>query len=45
MAGVGPFALPAAKNRGVMVWANDLNPDCYEALIANRDANKVSLTL
>lgn len=31
MAGVGPFSVPAGK-RNVFVWANDLNPDGYEAL-------------
>ncbi|KAL1903088.1 tRNA(m(1)G37)methyltransferase [Sporothrix stenoceras] len=31
MAGIGPFAVPAGK-RGVFVWANDMNPNSYEAL-------------
>lgn len=40
MAGVGPFAVPAAK-RGLAVLANDLNPDCYKWHQVNARANKV----
>lgn len=40
MAGVGPFALPAARN-GVFAYANDLNPDSYKALCHNVKANKL----
>ncbi|KAJ2038450.1 tRNA(m(1)G37)methyltransferase [Coemansia sp. RSA 922] len=40
MAGVGPFAVPAAR-RGSLVWANDLNPASYEALVDNIGLNKV----
>ncbi|KAJ2451007.1 tRNA(m(1)G37)methyltransferase [Coemansia sp. RSA 2336] len=40
MAGVGPFAMPAAK-RGVLVWANDLNPASYAALCDNVKLNKL----
>ena len=40
MAGVGPFALPAARN-GCTVAANDLNPRSYEYLVANRARNAV----
>ncbi|KAI4188216.1 MAG: hypothetical protein LQ346_005362 [Caloplaca aetnensis] len=40
MAGVGPFALPAAKKR-VWVWANDLNPESYSSLVENMKRNKV----
>lgn len=40
-AGVGPFAVPAAK-KGVWVWANDLNPACYDALSAAVKTNKMN---
>ena len=40
MAGVGPFAIPAAKN-GCFVWANDLNPFAYSSLEENIAHNKV----
>ncbi|KAA8902483.1 guanine(37)-N1-methyltransferase [Sphaerosporella brunnea] len=40
MAGVGPFAVPAGKN-GVFAWANDLNPESYNALRGNIERNKV----
>jgi tRNA (guanine37-N1)-methyltransferase len=39
-AGVGPFALPAAK-KGCAVLANDLNPESYKYLKINVDNNKV----
>lgn len=41
MAGVGPFAVPAAKN-GCAVLANDLNPNSVKWLKKNVDDNKVS---
>jgi tRNA (guanine37-N1)-methyltransferase len=41
MAGVGPFAVPAGK-RGVFVWANDLNPACFDSLEDAITRNKVS---
>ncbi|KAJ2747779.1 tRNA(m(1)G37)methyltransferase [Coemansia sp. BCRC 34301] len=40
MAGVGPFAVPAAR-RGSLVWANDLNPASFAALTDNIGLNKV----
>jgi tRNA (guanine37-N1)-methyltransferase len=39
-AGVGPFALPAAK-KGCGVLANDLNPESYKWLVRNVGSNKV----
>ncbi|KAK5088502.1 tRNA(m(1)G37)methyltransferase [Lithohypha guttulata] len=41
MAGVGPFALPAAK-KGAWVWANDLNPASYKAMCNAIHVNKLS---
>ena len=43
-AGVGPFAIPAAR-KGCMVHANDLNPHSYEYLCANAKKNGVTETL
>lgn len=40
MAGVGPFAIPAGKKK-VFVWANDLNPESYKAMVDNIKRNKV----
>ena len=39
-AGVGPFALPAAK-KGCAVLANDLNPESYKYLQENITHNNV----
>ncbi|OLY85590.1 tRNA (guanine(37)-N1)-methyltransferase [Smittium mucronatum] len=41
MAGVGPFSIPAAKNKQCIVYANDLNPMSYSALVENIKLNKV----
>lgn len=41
-AGVGPFAVPAAK-KNCRVFANDLNPSSYQALLDNVRSNNVSL--
>ena len=41
-AGVGPFAIPAAKNKGCIVHGNDLNPHSYTYLMHNAKANKVA---
>ena len=40
-AGVGPFAIPAARNKGCIVYANDLNPKSYYYLQQNVNKNKV----
>ncbi|KAK9461489.1 uncharacterized protein V1516DRAFT_676114 [Lipomyces oligophaga] len=40
MAGVGPFAIPAGKNK-VIVLANDLNEACYNSMVENIKLNKV----
>ncbi len=40
MAGVGPFAVPSGKKK-CFVWANDLNPESYNALCNNIKINKV----
>ncbi|XP_058472118.1 tRNA (guanine(37)-N1)-methyltransferase [Solea solea] len=39
-AGVGPFAIPAARS-GASVFANDLNPESHRWLQHNRKLNKV----
>lgn len=40
MAGVGPFAIPAAK-KGCYVLGNDLNPESVKWMRENRLKNKV----
>jgi tRNA (guanine37-N1)-methyltransferase len=42
-AGVGPFAVPACKKK-CRVFANDLNPFSYEALLKNAQINNVTLS-
>ncbi|WVQ74329.1 hypothetical protein IAR50_003928 [Cryptococcus sp. DSM 104548] len=44
MAGVGPFAVPAAK-KGCYVMGNDLNPESVKWMRENRLRNKVEPTL
>ncbi|CAI5759530.1 unnamed protein product [Candida verbasci] len=41
MAGVGPFAIPSAKNNKSLVLANDLNPESFKYLNENIKLNKV----
>lgn len=41
MAGIGPFAVPAAQ-KGCTVYANDLNPDSVRYMAANVKLNKVA---
>ncbi|EPS42955.1 hypothetical protein H072_3040 [Dactylellina haptotyla CBS 200.50] len=41
MAGVGPFAIPAARFKRALVWANDLNEESYNSMVTNVKANKV----
>lgn len=40
-AGIGPFAIPAAKKRKCKVFANDLNPESFKYLNENIKLNKV----
>ncbi|KAI9638795.1 Met-10+ like-protein-domain-containing protein [Dioszegia hungarica] len=44
MAGVGPFAIPAAK-KGCRVLGNDLNPEGVKWMAVNREKNKVQANL
>lgn len=41
-AGVGPFAVPAAR-KGCAVLANDLNPNSAKYLLKNVQDNRVSI--
>ena len=40
-AGVGPFAIPTAKSKKSIVYANDLNPSSYTYMKENIMRNKV----
>ncbi|TPX63240.1 hypothetical protein SpCBS45565_g06773 [Spizellomyces sp. 'palustris'] len=44
-AGVGPYALPAAKKKNCVVFANDLNPASHQHLCENVQLNKVILLI
>jgi len=44
MAGVGPFSLPMAKVGNRVVYANDLNPHCFQSLQDNAKSNKVFIS-
>ncbi|KAG0221638.1 Met-10+ like-protein-domain-containing protein [Mortierella sp. GBAus27b] len=44
MAGIGPFAMPAAK-KGCTVYANDLNPISYQYMVENKALNKIKDTM
>ena len=37
--GVGPFSCRAVKEKQCIVYANDLNPFCYEYLLKNKKQN------
>jgi tRNA (guanine37-N1)-methyltransferase len=39
--GIGPLAVKAAAKKGIKVYANDLNPDCYKYIVENIKLNKV----
>lgn len=41
MCGIGPFVIRAARNKGCICHANDLNPDSYKWLQVNTKLNKV----
>jgi len=43
-AGIGPFAVPAAK-KGCLVYANDLNPASHKYMLQNMKLNKVEKKL
>ncbi|KAF3906091.1 hypothetical protein ABW21_db0208413 [Orbilia brochopaga] len=42
MAGVGPFAIPAAKHHRALVWANDLNKHSFDSMVENVKINRVT---
>lgn len=41
-AGIGPFAIPASKNKNIFALANDLNPASHKYLLSNIKSNGVS---
>lgn len=43
MAGIGPFAIPAAREKECIVYANDLNPESFRWLKENIQINKVDV--
>lgn len=40
-AGIGPFAIPAARHKSCVTYANDLNPNSYQYLVENISRNRI----